>query len=196
MAAVSGDFLAPRRDEPPLQQAVPEGCQRGPAACLTLGEFTNTNQPDEPGRLGLPLLDPGRQGRAVFPGDIEELDILESCCIEQRWVAVIRIDMLWPGVERPVPICGAQMIGDRDDEERQSPAIPENPPLGSQHGELVGQSTEHIRARRRIKGAIAQRHGISGGCDHASVDALIFDSSLSGSQAVERYVGEQHATAR
>ena len=159
---------------------------RTAAARLTLREFLDAEEPYEPGRLCFPFPDPGRKGRPISRSHINKFDVPESSFSDKAWVAVAGRDMLGPGVERSIDLLGRQAVGDRDDKEGKLPARLEDPPTGSQHGELVRQSTQHIRTGRGVKPAVSQGQGLAGRRQYASVDALVVDTAHCDPQAFER----------
>jgi hypothetical protein len=108
------------------------------------------------GRTPFPTRTTTRSRFPVLDGDVCCLDVLEADDLNQIRVGEIAVHMRGAGCDCLLPLLRAQIIGDSYDGKDCGSARFEDPVAGSQHGELVGYSTEDVGARHRIEGSIGE----------------------------------------
>ena len=127
-----------------LQETVVNSGQLLAATSLTLGEYVYADEILKLGRFRFPNPNRSRQRQRILVGDVNDLDISKSGLFQEHRIAWPCLDVGRSGLHGKFDLPrGEPGCGGNDEEHQRSPRF-EDSSAGSQHGELVGQSTQHI----------------------------------------------------
>lgn len=103
------------------------------------------------------MLDSRYEDPTVLVGDILCLFYLKAGGFEQLGILRFGFYVVRARGDCQLIVVCAEVGGDMDDLKSEPSILSEDSAAGSQHGELVGQSTEHVRMRDGIESFGAER---------------------------------------